>query len=723
MMRKSIALLTVLLVLLPGFLTAQTAKKATPAKAQAVLEYSDDETQLVITDAKGNPLVPSDGLVLPVGTVIKTMKTTAEIRLNPNGSIIKLSASTTFKIESLKETDGTGSNDFAILGGKIRTVAAKLTGSTVPGYNVRTPTANCGVRGTDFAMKFDPDNAMDWVCVQEGQVEFTNINTGETVPVGTGQFANTFNEVFQAGAVSAERLAELFADLDFVKLSPVEVPAAEIAAVTEAAPVEAAPAAEKAPASEPAAAAPAEDPMMEFLKKFFGLEVGSITIEGSTYSKAVLTPVVTAEGFRLGLYLPIVYRTDLFNANEWYRPAGNDEWSFGTDKSGWANIAADAGRDLALKIKYLEWGNQGSDPFYLSLGNLKTMTIGHGSVVHNFANDQDFPAIRKIGVNAGAKLGPLALEGLTDDLADPTVVGGRLALDLVGDQIVFGVQTTADLRLADPKNLSAFNTTPQAFGDPILLVGGVDLQLFKLDFGAFRTKAFADVNTVVPYLRSDSIQLKSTQGLLLKTAWDGSLGSLGGETGFMGNLAIMEYRLTFQAERGLYSNGLFEGNYYRNRTNTLFALKQYLLDPAAALANLDMGIYGSAGFDVFGLLKMQAAYRWPFVLTSTGSIQASDSDFFQVGLSVPKDKIPFVKLSGSVVYARTQFVPSLRDKVNLFDANTVLRGEVVYGLATGLDLAVGVSTSTLRDSAGNILYDNNKPKVGPVISLDTRVSL
>ena len=147
-------------------------------------------------------------------------------------------------------------------------------------------------------MLYDPANNKDWVCVQEGQVEFTNITTGATVPVAANQFANTFDPVFQPATIDATRLAELFADLDFVKLNPLEVPTKEVAPVTEAkaAEVAAAPT-EEAPAAAPAA----EDPVMEFLKKFFGLEVGSVTINGTTFSKAVLSPVIALDNFKLGL--------------------------------------------------------------------------------------------------------------------------------------------------------------------------------------------------------------------------------------------------------------------------------------------------------------------------------------------------------------------------------------------------------------------------------------
>jgi hypothetical protein len=722
-MKKFLILLTALAALLPGGLSAQAQA---PAKAQAILAFYDDDTQLVITDAKGNPMTPSEGMVIPVGAVVKTQKTSAEIQLKPNGTIVKLSAQTAFKIEALKEAGAAGSNDFNLIAGKIRTVAAKITGTSAPGYNVRTQTANCGVRGTDFAMRYDEAAQQDWVCVQEGQVDFTNSTTGATIPVAANQFANTFDATFQPAAVDAAKLASIFSDLDFVKLSPKDVPGKDVPAVTQDKPAETkpAPAADTKTEAAPAAqAASSDSPLMEMLKKIFGMEVGSVTINGTTYSKAVLSPVIAFDKFKLGLYLPIVYTNDMFNANEWYRPAGNNEWSFGTDKTDLLDKAADIGTDLALKIKFLEWGTQGVDPFYLKAGNLSTMSIGHGTVVRNFANDQDFPSVRRIGLNGGAKFGGFALEGLVDDLSDPGVVGGRIGLDLIGNQVALGVQTAADLQLANDQDLVSRNQSAGNYGEPILLVGGLDAQFFQVDLGpVFRTKAFADANTLAVYLRQSST-LMGDQGLNTKTLFhDGSLGSLGGEAGFLGNIAIVDYRLSFQMTRGLYTNGIFQGNYYRTRTATLDALQAYLAKPNDS--NLNMGIFGSFGFDLLGFLTMDGAYKWPMYLDSSGKVGFNlKDDYLRIKFDIPKDKIPFVKLSGGVSYERTGFVDSLTKGVNLFDANTVLKGEVVYGMTQGMDLVVGVSTATLRDASGNVLYENNQPKVGPTISLDTRLSL
>ena len=61
-----------------------------------------------------------------------------------------------------------------------------------------------------------------------------------------------------------------------------------------------------------------------------GHGIGSVTIDGTSYSKVVLAPEVRIGRLKLGLYLPVIYNGDLFNPSTWYEPGGNNEWDFGS---------------------------------------------------------------------------------------------------------------------------------------------------------------------------------------------------------------------------------------------------------------------------------------------------------------------------------------------------------------------------------------------------------
>ncbi|MEI8093018.1 MAG: FecR family protein [Spirochaetales bacterium] len=737
-MKKSLTVLLVLLAFLPGVLTAQTAK----APAVVLVFAGDDPSLITIKDSNGKQQVANEGLKMQSGWIITTAKGgSAELQIKPNGSIIKIASSTTFKINDLNAGDGKTKNDFEIASGKIRAVAAKLAGKEgEPGYSLKTPTANCGVRGTDFIINID--GAQESLVVAEGLVDFTKDATGELLQVGAGQMADALAATFNLLPLDQSALDAFFSDVGFIKLDPAVVNALVAQAVSQQADVgDVNTDKGKTTDTGKAEAKPAEpakdDPILAWIKKVLGAEIGSVTIDGQTWSKAILQPVIDTDGFRLGLYLPIIYKSDMFNPDDWYKPAGNSEWSFGTDQTGWLNIGLDAVSDLVLKIRFLELGRQGVDPFYLKIGNLNTMSIGHGTVMSHFANDQEFPSVRKVGLNAGVTLGPIGLEGVADDLGSPQVVGGRLSLNVVGNWVVFGVGGIADLALVDPKG----GKIAADYGNPILIVGGLDTQWINLDIGVLRALVFADANVLTAWYQNayTANGVTVAQGLALGTVIDskGVLRSYGAEAGVTGKiLGLVDYRLAFQLENGLYTNQIFRSNYYRTRAEKLTALNSYLTDTtyAATVDKLStVGIFGSTGFNILNILKFEGAYRWPMSLDSTGKIVfspdgtlATVQDSLAFKLEIPKGALPdFIKLSGAVSYERTKFVSTLAQQgtsLNLFDANTVLKGEILYGVVQGVDLAIGVTTLVKRNADGTVVYETNgQPKILPTINLETRI--
>jgi len=748
-MKKTLTFLLVLMALSPGFLSAQTTKS--PA---VVLVFAGDDPNLItIKDDAGKKQAATEGLKMKAGWIIQTAKGgSAELQIQPNGSIIKIAASTTFKINDLASETAKTKNDFEVASGKIRAVATKLAGSeNSPGYTLKTPTANCGVRGTDFLINISADGLQESLVVAEGLVDFTKDSTGELVKVGAGQMADALSASFAVGNIDQATLNSLFSDVGFVKLDPKAVGA--ITSQANAVDVNTDNTKVAGSGTNQSSAPTSEDPLMAWIKKVLGAEIGSVTINGTTWSKAILQPVIDTGNFRLGLYLPIIYETDMFDPSDWYQPSGNNEWSFGTQlvngQSLWTSdplaAALDATSDLVLKIRFLEIGRQGVDPFYLKLGSLNTMTIGHATIMSRFANDQEFPSVRKVGFNAGVTFGPLGIEGVADDLTSPQVVGGRLSFNLIGNWVVIGTSGIADLALVDPKNLTGNSPiagkTAASLGNPIFLVGGLDTQWINLDLGFLRALVFADVNVLTAYYQSSYTANGVTVpvGLATGTLFDstGGLRSYGMEAGVTGKLLVIDYRLSFQLEHGLYKNGIFRSNYYRTRNERLLGLNSYLTESATAAAidkQSTVGIFGSAGFNLLNILLFDGSYRWPMTMNSNGSIQLSSDntlakveDALALKLTIPKGALPdFIKLSGQVSYERTKLVATLATSggtLSLFDSNTVLKGEILYGLAQGVDLAIGVSTLIQRDATtGAVTYDTSgNAKVSPSISLETRI--
>lgn len=732
--------------------TAQAAAQGaaqTVQGPQAVLVYADNPDVVEIVDAAGVGRIASIGDEIRGGETLKTAASAAEIKLTPNGSIIKVARNTKFKVTTLAgSASGADTNEFALLGGKIRTVAAKSKAGNK--YLIRTPSAVCGVRGTDFALNA-VEGERDSVAVKSGLVEFAKIGAdgvAQPIMVAAGQFADAFAAVFSAAAFSAEQFAQEFADVEFTSLNPADVPnespepapaeepkKEEEKKEAEAAP--SAPVAEPAPAPAPSSAADLPKPkldtskskIMTWLGEMLGFELGSVVIDGNTYSKAIIQPTFNLGKLKLSLYLPVIYTDDLFNPNSWYMPKGNNEWSFGSEYYSNDPIqgAGDALRDLALKIRYIEYGNQAFDPVYLKVGNLSTMTIGHGVLMRNFANDSDFPAVRRVGLNAGADTGFWGVEGVVNDLAEPEIFGGRFKiLKFIGLTILADIDPAGDLS----------ESAAEAAGKPMFFGTGLDLDLPIANSPVFALRAFADAAAVVPLTRA-SVTDGTTivpAGFQYKTVYDpdksgfDAFNNYGIVAGLMGKMLFIDWRLEYRQYRGAYRPTFFNAAYERNRAVYAQEFKNMLLNPAANV--LTHGIYGEAGFSLLkDKLTFNAGYMMPW--SSDSAVPTENvlkNDYLQAKLLIKKGLIPILDLSGSFSYERTGFAYALMSNitgVGLFDANTVLKGEVVYPIASSVDFAIVVSTATAHTSEGAVIYETVNgqltPKVEPTVTFETRV--
>ncbi len=67
-------------------------------------------------------------------------------------------------------------------------VAAKLQ-SAEP-YTLKTASAVCGVRGTDFGRMYDPAAGKDWLCVLQGVVQVTSADGRQSATLADGDFVN-----------------------------------------------------------------------------------------------------------------------------------------------------------------------------------------------------------------------------------------------------------------------------------------------------------------------------------------------------------------------------------------------------------------------------------------------------------------------------------------------------------------------------------------------------
>lgn len=695
----------------------------------AILEYYDDDLEIEITSAEG--IVSGNiyyGMDLQEGDTIRTNRTAAEIRLDPNGSIIKLSHFTVFTIETLQKSPEE-SNNFNLVSGKIRAVMARSGIGEM--YQIKTQSAVCGVRGTDFGLISIP-GSVEKAFVVNGLIDYTNILTNQKIQLGSGMVGDALAEVFQAITANKEQMNELVKDVIFEQLNPKDVPGhleeiiEKIEKVVEESEEAAAEAASTVPEKtakeqtvEKTKKTVKENGVLSALSNILELEIGTVTIDRKIYSKAIIQPTFNIGKLKMSLYLPIVYQTNLFNQEDWYHPQGNNEWSFGSDQKEYKDIAMDILSDLVLKIRYIKWGQQ-RDPFFFKVGNINRVTLGHGILMKNFANDANFPAIRRVGLNLGFDTGNFGLETVANDLADPEIFGARLFIRPIG-KFTFGLSGAVDI---NPDSAIDPESVDPKYSETIFLTAAADLDFPLMENDIFSFIFFTDIAGMLPYMDNkmqyDMMYDNSASGGFSMS----NLRNYGWNAGLFGNILFIDYKLEYRYFDGVFRPSFFNAGYEGLRGTYIEDINRYLDD----MNNEDydrtvMGIYGEAGFSIFDKINTTIGYMWPW--SPDGS--QTDDDEFLFEVEILPGTIPVLDLYGSVAYHRTKFIPTLignalEDDLNLFDANTTFSGEIVYPIAPTLHLAFVISTSVIMEKDGTIIYkDNGYPKIVPVISIETRI--
>lgn len=748
---KRIILGLALVLVLPTLALAQAKPAAAGQKLS--LEFVDGGDLTVINADKSQlkfNVGVFEGDSIAAGATIITGKTTsAELKLVPNGSIIKLGKGATFAITALA-AQGTDKNAFQVAAGKVKTIAAK--GSNI---TVKTPTAVCGVRGTDFVVQVE--DGKELLAVKQGEVAFSKLDAagnaiGDALKVGAGMAADALAASFEAFSYPVEQYDQDFSDLSFQQLSETDVPQADAQAADEAAP-----AAAEAVVTEPATASGAADAVaegagkasesqaasgiMKWIQDIVGFELGSVTINGTTYSKAIIQPNFDFGSLKFGLYLPVIYSKDMFNPNDWYKPAGNNEWSFGTDKN-WNTDpiggVLDATSDLALKFKFLEFGRQLDDPFFVKVGNLSSLTIGHGLIMRNYNNNTEFPAVRRVGFNLGVDVGGFGFEALVNDLADPYIYGGRVYLrPIPGFKMAIGLSGAVDTTPAAALAVA----TRDLYGNPMFVSSGLDLDLPIIQGGGFLTiRAFADAAATTLWTRtaigSNAAGLQTQ--LILP---DGKTPqNWGAAAGLMGNILVVDYRFEYRYYTGFFKPSFYDTNYDKMRSSYAAQYYNYMVSPTSYPASPTvMGVYGEAGFSfIKDRLSFRLGYAMPWDASQGGeamALVARSSDELHMAFVIKKGLIPIIDVAGSISYDRRGLAQALYASTSagggtafqLIDQNTVFSGEIVIPVPNtpNLDVAAVFASVPLRNSDGTIKFVAGKealgiPELRPSVTFETR---
>ena len=215
-MKKTCILISV--IFLAIFISASPLFGENP---RAILTYFDDAGEIEVYDFTGKEI--SDiymGYPLLIGYGVQTRSSTAELQLQPNGTIVKLQENSFMKIEEMQGTENAKTNRFALMRGFLRMVASRLFNSN---YSVKTPSAVLGVRGTDFSVSVDTD-AVSNILVQDGKVEVFNPASRETMKLQAGEGVTVRQRVLQKIEMEMEEVRKRIALFEFRSVAPEKVP-------------------------------------------------------------------------------------------------------------------------------------------------------------------------------------------------------------------------------------------------------------------------------------------------------------------------------------------------------------------------------------------------------------------------------------------------------------------------------------------------------------------
>lgn len=758
-MRKQKFALSLLFILSLSFnLFAQSTE------IKAVLAFVDGYYEdISIVTLNGEQLEVEEGMEIPLGSSITTLAGTAvEIELLNNGTIFRVAENTTFEIEDYQGRQGSDSTVITLLQGAIRTVAAKAEMGL--NYTIRTPSAVCGIRGTDIITEESATGSA--VYCKEGSVEVRDADgSSQPVLIGANEMIDTSKATLESKPLSANQIRRQFDNrLGFVSLNPANVPTVTRLAsndrdtTTEESGDQSTEDSNQDDSSSPVTgestdtsedetsdrSAPIVDvntpqsssdfiqekeeadsqedvEIADWLSDLLAFEIGYVNLNGESWAKLIAQPEINAGSFHMGLYLPIIYKDNIVDFSEWYTPVGNNEWSFGFDQTNFWYGMGDFLGDIFLKIKYIEYGDPLWDNFYFKVGNLETMTLGHGILINNYTNYNNFPAERKIGINTGMTFGGFKLEMLMDNAAAPSLVGTRLAFKFNKEKsFALGVTLLADLFPAQEA------TDPAVYGNAMLFGVGIDFDIFKINKDNFKMLGYADLAIYMPWFLDDPTKSGSsiTAGGGWGYIWD-SYGphNFGIVAGIQGEISIVDYKVELRYYNGTFTPSLFDNIYDQNKIKYIDEMMDSIDNPSAV--DHTLGLYADVGF---GLLKDQlvfnAAYYMPWNIGGNSIGYDIHGDYLKAEVLVFEDLIPKYALSGSITYERTNFVGGLVDgDFAFFDADTTFSGRITAPLAKTLDLALAFSTSIKYDSNGNIVYssDGVTPQMVPIITVETQI--
>lgn len=526
----------------------------------------------------------------------------------PDGSVLNVMGMTTVRVKDILRPRETKTASLVeLIAGRI---FARVKPSSSQDFRVETATAVAAVRGTKFGVSYNTALGGQ-VLVTEGSVAVGDPE-GKFDPV---LLQPGFMSQIPAMAGTAPSQPQAIPPALAQEFDPEYNPAPAATPVRNPGSVDVPPVATPAPQETPSsgAAAPQGSGLPksgsdECSKDGMNWSISSENIDGGVWNKVLLSPTFSIGGFTMSLYIPLYFKNvdDIFkpSASNWYNYS---EWDF----TSWQ----DALHDVLLKIRYLQYTNQN---LLVKVGSIPDMTLGHGSLVNNYANDLQFPSVRKVGFQFNMDFGNLGFESMMGDVFETKLMAGRLYY-----RPFYGTGLIGKLGVG----LSGFVDFSPLYTDTNKVFGyGFDLDVPILTIPVFSLTMFADADTLGYIADTNSLM---AQGM-------------GVFAGFKGTLLIVDYRAEYR-----YLQGGFIPNYI-DRFYDVYKGDRYLQLVGKTYPDFN-GVLVYAGKSFEGIGNIGLSYEHYIPMT------ASTNTFNMFHMEANLSKCLFKKAYGSITYDRMNF--------------------------------------------------------------------
>jgi|YNPMSStandDraft_1061717.scaffolds.fasta_scaffold00050_16 hypothetical protein len=590
-----------------------------------------------------------------------------EMILN-DGTVIKISEKSIFEIKELKEivdqNKKTKKSVFSLISGAVRAVVAKVKGQDST-FQITTPNGVASVRGTDLGIIVNPESGQTDLFVFKGVVAFGQ-SIDNQILVEAGKMASILGNIMSQVVDIPENVKNQFLEkMKTESPEPVETIGEQTQTQTYQIPEE------KKESVKKETEKKAKSAIEEWIEKNLNLigDFGTIVIDGKIWSLFTINTEFVLGNVGIGVYAPIIFdpaKGGLFEPANWYN---YNEYIFGF---GSKEQTINTLYSIISKIKYLRI-NEHDDPFYFKIGSIDDFIIGNGLNMYYYSNMLNFPAIRYLGVQLKFESEVFALDIMTNNILQPSIVGLRPSLKPFKNNfpLQIGVEIIGDFEpLYDETN-----------NNPVIGSIGAGLILPVIpNNNFFSLFLFSDIGTNYYFN---------------KTGEFGFLKGFGVFAGVRGSYFFGTYRAEYRMIYNDFIPQLFNNYYDISKENTYGYFNNKISNPSTE-NNIISGFYFNMTLNITKKIHGTASYVHYFSLPQSFVGVLGDTLIF--GVVLEKDLIP--KVFGELSIKKVNWNVFVEKPFENFTDNLFVYLKLGYEVDKGIAIIIGYNVFFVPDENG-----------------------